>query len=368
MNNNGRSKTTVLIFFALCFFLTGAGAYSVEIVRGRLKVSTESNNYIPYISNHPLEVENDKIRHVIFAIHSSNHDARMVYDSVTALLDKYDLTDSGLIIAPQFLVGEHVLGISSGNMVYWDVSPFWGSSMARATPNGEDFRISAYTILENLISQLCEKSKFANIESIVILGHSAGGQFVNRFAASNTVEDEAARPAGIAIKYVVMNPSSYVYFSRKRSVRGSRKRFAIPDEKVIAKNPAYNSYKYGLDNLYAYHRHKGLTAQKIREQYQRRHVVYVMGREDTETETDKSLSKHPSAMLQGKNRLQRGRIYYGHLIDEFGEDIKKNHKFVHIRDVGHSGREMILSPMGAKHIMGDFIDRSVFKVDADSEQ
>jgi hypothetical protein len=368
MKSDGQIRTVVPIFFIIWLLLTCAAACGVEIVTGRLKISTGSDNYIPYISNYPLDVTNSKIRHVILAIHSSNYDAGMVYDKVLALLEKYSLTDSVLVIAPQFLIRDHISNVRSQGLVYWQVYPFWGSSMAKVTPDGKDFRISAYTILENIISEVCEKTDFTNLESIVILGHSAGSQLVNRFAASNTVEDEVARPAAIKITYVVMNPSSYVYLSPKRSVRGSRKRFAVPDEKVIAKNPEYNNYGYGLDNLYAYHRSKGLTAEKIREQYQRRRVIYVMGREDTETETDKSMSKHPSAMLQGKNRLQRGRIYYGHLIDEFGQDIENKHKFVHIRDVGHSGEKIILSPMGAKHIIGDFVEHRRSQVGKDENR
>lgn len=357
MKSNDRIRTIFPVLFIIWLLSACIVASGVEIVSGRLKVSADSDNYIPYISNYPLDVPNSRIRHIILAIHSSNYDARMVYGNVLALLEKYSLADSVLIIAPQFLIRDHISNVSSHSLVYWEVYPFWGSSMTRVTPDDKDLRISAYTILENIISGVCERTDFTNLESIVILGHSAGGQLVNRFAASNTVEDETARPAAIKITYIVMNPSSYVYLSPKRSVRGSRKRFAVPNDKLIAKNPKYNNYGYGLDNLYEYHRDKGLTAEKIREQYRSRRVIYVMGREDTETETDKSMSKHPSAMLQGKNRLQRGRIYYGHLIDEFGEGIKKNHKFVHIRDVGHSGEKMILSPMGAKHIIGDFVEQ-----------
>ncbi len=350
-----QARRTVLMFCVLWILLPGARGYGLEIAGGKLRVTAGLNNYIPYISNYPLEVANNKIQHVILAIHSFNHNAQMVYDRSMALLEKYNLTDSVLVIAPQFLMEKHIADMNSPNLVYWGVSPFWGSSVAKVTPEGADFRISAYTILENIISSLCEKKVFQNVESIVILGHSAGGQLVNRFAVSNTVEDEAAKPAGIKIKYVVMNPSSYVYFSPKRYVKGSKSRFAIPDANTLAEHPGYDNYGYGLKKLYAYHRHKGLTAEKIRQQYSRRNVVHMLGREDNVA--DSSMSKHPSAMLEGQNRLERGRIYYKHLLEEFGPQIKEHQKLVVIRNVGHSGRGMILSPMGAKNIIGGFIEK-----------
>jgi hypothetical protein len=334
----------------------------LEIVSSKLKVTAEGNNYIPYISNYPLEVANSKIQHVILAIHSSNHSARGVYNNAMALLEKYGLEDSVLVIAPQFLMEKHIADVNSPYLVYWGVSPFWGSSIAKVTPGGTDFRISAYTVLENIISSLCEKKVFPNVKSIVILGHSAGGQLVNRFAASNVVEDDTAKPAGVAIKYIVMNPSSYLYFSPKRRVEGSKRQFEVPGANTLAENPGYDNYGYGLQKLYAYHRHKGLTPEKIRRQYSSRNVVHMLGRKDNVA--DSSMSKHPSAMLQGENRLERGRIYFSHLLEEFGPKIEDHQKLVIIRGVGHSGRGMMMSPMGAKNIVGDFIGKDrVSKVD-----
>ncbi len=347
-----RAKTRIFLLLVLTLLIV-LEAYSVEIAEDRLKILAESEEYIPYISNYPLDKANDNIRDVILSIHSSNHDAYMAYNNIKALVDKYNLTDSVLIIAPQFLMAEHVSDIKSANLIYWGVSPFRGSSVAKVTPNGADFRISAYTILENIISDLSEKRVFPNIKSITIIGHSAGGQLVNRFAASNTVEDTHVRPTGIKMRYIVMNPSSYVYMSPKRAIKGSMKKFTVPDAKTINSNPGYDNYGYGLTKLYAYHRHKGLTREKIRQQYKRRNIIYMLGVKDAVP--DASMSIHPSAMLQGPNRLKRGLIYYDHLIDEFGPEIKNRHKLVIIRNVGHSGRSMILSPLGAKNIIGDFV-------------
>jgi pimeloyl-ACP methyl ester carboxylesterase len=339
-----KKRITLLLAF---YLLAVSEIYAVEIAKQRLKVSNEQE-YIPFISNFSIDTKNEKIKNVILAIHSSNYDAYLSYNDAMRLIKRYELPDSVLVISPQFLTEKHVADINSSNLVYWTTLPFWGSSIAKITPNGMEYRLSSYTILENIIVSLCEKKIFPNLQSIVVLGHSAGGQLVNRFAASNTVEDTAATPVGVKIKYVVMNPSSYVYFSPKRPVKNSRKLFTIP-----AADATYDDYGCGLKKLYAYHRNKGLTAEKIRQQYKNRNVIYMLGNQDTNS---KALSITPAAMLQGENRLIRGLNYYNHLIDEFGQMIKKNQKLVIIPGVGHSARRMMLSSRGAANILGGFID------------
>jgi hypothetical protein len=66
---------------------------------------------------------------------------------------------------------------------------------------------------------------------------------------------------------------------------------------------------------------------------------------------DGSMSTHPAAVIQGRNRLERGRIYFGHLIDEFGTEIKKTQKLRIVKKVGHSGPGMILSTPGRVSIL-----------------
>ncbi len=46
-----------------------------------------------------------------------------------------------------------------------------------------------------------------NVRSIVIVGHSAGGQVVNRYSMSNQVHEKL----GVPVTYIVSNPSSYAY-------------------------------------------------------------------------------------------------------------------------------------------------------------
>ena len=48
---------------------------------------------------------------------------------------------------------------------------------------------------------------FPNLKTVVVVGHSAGGQFVNRYAAGGA---GCPNPL-VEVRYVIMNPSSYLY-------------------------------------------------------------------------------------------------------------------------------------------------------------
>lgn len=333
---------TVVILFSFTI-----DALAVEIPKDRLAVNASRPCEIPYLSNHPLDIDNLAITHVIIAIHSSNYDAHLVFDNTTDLL-KARMANSTLVISPQFLTNEHVHNINEPNLLYWTTYPYWGSSKSRVIDDAEDMRISAYNILEDLIRQLAQGDRFPNLKHITVLGHSAGGMMTHRFALSNTV-DHKDIIGDIDIKYVVMNPSSYVYLNGERPV-GKNGSLAIPSDEQINKVPNYNQYGYGLDELYAFHRAKNLTANLIIENYQQRRVIYLIGREDNKQ--DETLSRKGPAMLQGENRFERARFYRSHLQAVYGSSIGDSHVFRIVPGVGHNGRKMMHSAIGRNTILG----------------
>ena len=56
------------------------------------------------------------------------------------------------------------------------------------------------------------------MKAIVVAGHSAGGQFVNRYEMSNSVHDTL----GVPVSYVVANPSSYAWPDADPGAAGGR--------------------------------------------------------------------------------------------------------------------------------------------------
>ena len=83
--------------------------------------------------------------------------------------------------------------------------------------------ISSFEVIDVILARLADRARFPDLRRVVVAGHSGGGQMVQRYAVVGHGE-AALTAAGIAVRYVVANPSSYLYFSaeRPRAERGLR--------------------------------------------------------------------------------------------------------------------------------------------------
>ena len=102
-------------------------------------------------------------------------------------------------------------------------------------------------VLDDLLRSLDDRQRLPALAA----GHSGGAQLVQRYAVLNNV-DGPLRRDGLALRYVIANPSSYLYLTNERP-RPDGKR--APYERGIC--PTYNQYKYGTDKLPAYARAPG---------------------------------------------------------------------------------------------------------------
>jgi len=73
----------------------------------------------------------------------------------------------------------------------------------------------------------------ARTPQVVIFGNSAGGQFVNRYAAVGRGPGALAA-RGIQTRFIVANPSTYLYF-------GDDRPHAAPGRSAV------NQWRYGFD-------------------------------------------------------------------------------------------------------------------------
>ena len=109
-----------------------------------------------------------------------------------------------------------------------------------------------------------------------MIGHSAGGQFVDRYAIGTPV---ASEPLPFRLKFIVSNPSSYLYLDERRPKLGQLDQFAVPAD---ANCEGYNDYLYGFEHRNPYL--SVLSAESLRSQFLRRQVVYLLGEADTLSE------------------------------------------------------------------------------------
>jgi hypothetical protein len=244
--------------------------------------------------------------------------------------------DKTLIIAPHILHKSCLDKPEDKNILYWNHPAFRGTS--KAFFKGKHISVSAYGVTDKILTDVAAGGNFPNLKTIIILGHSAGGQMTNRYAATGMFESKVANPMGIEVRYIVMAPSSYVYFNNERAVKGTLSKFSVPESPP--KN--YNCWGYGLEKMYAYHRKNKITPKAVIARYPLKRMLYLVGNKDR-NENDSSMGKGGALKLQGRHRLERGIIYYNYLVHCFGEQIKQTQRFRVVRGAGHSGRSLMLS-------------------------
>ena len=326
------------ILFLMLIFVSRSFATEIEIAAQRYYIDVGGTKVaFPYECSHDLLVQNESVTRLIYAIHSSSYNAKSYYHRAQAMLDKTpEQKDKTMIIAPHFLKKNKFENPESSGILYWEVSPFWGSS--KGVFEKKKIKISSYDVTDIILKDLVTNSSFPNLKTVIILGHSAGGQMTNRYAAVGRFEPEVAKPKGVEVRYIVMAPSSCVYFNTERVVPGSRKQFEIIENRP----EKFNDWGYGLDNWYSYHSKSKLVTNSIVQEYRAKKVLYLVGSKDCD-ENDTSLDKSEAAMLMGRHRLERAVIYYNYLKHIYGIDIERNQYLRIIEGAGHNGRSLMLS-------------------------
>jgi len=303
---------------------------------------TISGMHLPYCADKPISTADNTVANVIIVIHGMDRTAASSFSVVKNTRTAVGATDA-TIVAPQFLISDDIDQYNvPSDILYW-TSGWKSGDISQNYP-----QISSYAVTDEIIRSFFDRSKFPNVNRITVIGHSAGGQFTNRYAAGNQIEQQA-NSLGIAMRYVVANPSSYIYFSSDRP-KGTTTDFAPLNSSQISGCPGYNTYKYGLDGLNIYMAAVG--AAQIKSQYQSRQVTYLLGMLDTDP-NDSSLDVTCPAELQGAYRLERGKIYYNYLGFFYGPSIYSKHTISYIEGVGHSSSGMFNSDSGRIALFGD---------------
>jgi pimeloyl-ACP methyl ester carboxylesterase len=197
--------------------------------------------------------------------------------------------------------------------------------------------MSSFAVVDALLADLATPGRFPSVSDVVVVGHSAGGQFANRYAAGSP---EAAFRDDI--RFMVANPSSYLYFDPVRYDEDAA-RFAIPETDCSG----YDRYKYGMDDRNRYM--EASSATELRDRYRDRRVTYLLGALDT-GEHDDSLDVSCEGRIQGPNRLERGQRYFDYLGLYLGPDVYRTHELLLVRGVGHDG-EAMLNAMAVRQIL-----------------
>ncbi|EMI22711.1 putative secreted protein [Rhodopirellula maiorica SM1] len=327
-------------FFAFALFVSQhAEVMAVEIAPLRYSVDVVPNAFVPYAASHSFTEPNRNITRVLFSIHSSDVDAMQYYDNARDAASRVrGALPQTLIVAPQFLQQTEIPSEIPDGLLFWRSPPYRGSSRAAVGPKVDHVSYSAYAVIDAWLGELTSPDLFPRLKEIVLVGHSAGGQFVQRYALVGKF-----KPAdSITIRFVVSAPSSYAYTSAER-YHTVRRQFVMPDADTAANCKDYNNWGYGLGAPYGYFADADLDA--IAKDYANKNVFYLCGSKDADP-NDGAIGKSCGAMMQGMHRLQRMQLYAAFLQFKYGKSVTKRHRFAVVPNMGHYGRGTMTSPAG----------------------
>jgi hypothetical protein len=219
-----------------------------------------------------------------------------------------------------------------------------------------------------MIAAFYNKDYFPGVKDVLVVGHSAGGQTVQRYAFATGIDKT------YKVRYVIENPGSYAYLDTTRAMLpnltlptcsaciSSDIATAKYDFKLVTRDqeqlcPKYNYWKMGYDDANVYVKKR--TVKTVRDEYKLKNIWYLLGTNDTcNTELgscgceDNSLDTGCEALMQGFCRFQRGVIFYQYLQNYYNTTGVHNMSFV--EGLAHDGCGMLNSD---KSIDAMFPDR-----------
>jgi len=363
-----------------------------------------------------------KLEALLIVVHGSGRTAGDYFYSgmVSSKLQTTYPSENVLVVAPRFLAEEdsdiyvpvpsrhdgHERTNSMMRPMKWNVTypvvHAWRYG-ANALPPSQ--HISSYdaadAIMEHFTFNSGTGKRYSSMKEIIVIGHSAGGQFTQRWALlsnspswgldegsssltesrkegldslSKKIHDRApAVPESAAvavvrrriatqntdvsqteskipsIRVVVANPRSLCYLDGRRFINGT---FKVPAQLSIDACPDYNRYIWGLDDggpIHAPYRDKaiefiGQDRSKLAHRYSTRNVVYLSGQNDTQR-----FFRTCMADFQGTYRRERSKNFFHSLEKYFG---KKTHRRLIVDDVGHDHALIFESPQGIEAMFG----------------
>lgn len=298
--------------------------------------------------SYPLSQRNDSITRALIMVHGTNRNADRYFMSALSSTFLANAIGTTEVIAPWIRSNERGCTDKLGDN---EVSYSCGGDSWRSGGNAVNFpEITSFDFVDAILKKLADKKNFPNLKAIVVAGHSAGGQFVNRYEMANKVHDTL----GVPVQYVVANPSSYAWPDSTRPMPVDD---AMPDNAKAAWNseavhtkfsfgpytPAagdtraqscaqtYDNWPYGIakrDTGYT----KGMSDDQLKKQLVSRPTTYLLGQVDVLPLG--GFDSGCAAMAQGATRRARGEAFVKFINEKLGGTSKA----IIIPECGHNDR------------------------------
>jgi pimeloyl-ACP methyl ester carboxylesterase len=273
-----------------------------------------------------LGARNANVRRALIMVHGTNRNADHYFRTAVAAAFLAGAVEDTVVISPHIASAERGCADKlEPNEVNWSCT---GDSWRSGGSSTSHPKLTSFDFVDEILRKLADRSMFPNLTSIVVAGHSAGGQFVARYEMANRVHDTL----GVPVRYVVANPSSYAWPDATRpkpaddgapenakmgwNVETVHSKFSYGafDATACAN---YDRWPFGLET-----RMGGYTASMTDDQLKKQLVsradrtTYLFGQVDTLPLG--GFDSSCSAMAQGATRRARGEAFVKYLTEQLG--------------------------------------------------
>lgn len=297
-----------------------------------------------YASNHAMGEKNSKIKQLVIYIHGARRNGLDYYEWGEKAVKAANNTYETLFIAPQFTSEKDLQDHNhDASHVFW-TNNNWriGDESVSSKKRMMEDSFSSFALVDSMIARVCNKKLFPKLKKIIIIGHSAGGQFVSRYVGITPMPNVLKK---YNFSFIVMNPSTYMYLDDRRPVKTETSlTFIKPDTSGC---PNFNDYPRGMEKLNPYALKVGV--EMIKQQFLNRDIRFILGEKDVNV-NDSSLDKSCEGNMQGGFRLERGQFFYEYL--QLYSNKKKIHQIEVVPDVAHDGDKMVNSKAARWHLFG----------------
>ena len=276
--------------------------------------------YVSADWSHPLP----GIRRVVIMVHGVGRNADSYFRSVQAARDAAGADpQTTLLIAPQFLADVDVAAFHlPSTVLHWDADN-WQAGQPAHGPAA----LSAFDVFDALLQRVADRALLPALTTVVVAGHSAGGQVVNRYSIVGRGE---ARCSAAVSTCATSSPIPHRICICQPNVRNRwmlrRARSSIAGATVLLDPPPYVGSTAALDAPFA-----------------ARDVIYLLGTADVDPHQS-DLATNCAAEAEGAYRLVRGTNYFAYLKARYRDGFAQ--RLALVPGVAHQARRMFTSACG----------------------
>ena len=309
----------------------------------RIKIKTAlGESFIPAYTSCNIDQANASIKRAVIVVHGRLRDADKYFELTMRAASVSNASSETVVIAPQFLhTADAARHEVETNVLRWNAEASLGGDHAKGP-----FPLSTFEVIDAIVAKLADRTHFPNLERIVIAAHSGGAQIIQRYAVVGRADQVLAKAglqpyadgmeAGVAkstamrMRYVVANPSSYLYFDATRP---------RPNDRCAE----VDRWRYGVNEPVGYVQG---NMKAIEQRYLTRRVIYMLGGADVDP-NHSALDKSCMAEAQGHHRLERGNAYFAHVTKRARmQNVTLRHTRIEVPGVAHDADRMFNSVCG----------------------